>query len=157
MQGDVSVIQKLNDVLADELISINQYFLHARMAKNWGLSVLDKVEYKKSIKDMKQADALIERILFLEGIPNLQKLGKLYIGEDVPEILSCDLRFQTQSLATLRDAIEHCESQRDYVSRDVLRELLSYEEEHFDWIETQRDLIEKMGLENYTQSLLGEE
>lgn len=157
MQGGVSVVQKLNDVLADELISINQYFLHARMAKNWGLSVLDKVEYKKSIKDMKQADALIERILFLEGIPNLQKLGKLYIGEDVPEILSCDLKLQTQALATLRDAIEHCESQRDYVSRDVLREILSYEEEHFDWIETQQDLIEKMGLENYTQSLLGEE
>ena len=154
MQGDKKVIELLNKCLGNELIAINQYFLHARMFKHWGLEALDKIEYKKSIKDMQQADKLIERILFLEGIPNLQKLGKLAIGEDTQEMLQCDSNLQVLTLNDLRDTIVHCESAADYVSRDLLADILVYEEEHLDWIETQQDLIKKVSIENYLQSMM---
>lgn len=154
MKGDLKVIEFLNQCLGNELVAINQYFLHARMFKNWGLGELDEHEYKKSIKDMKHADKLIERVLFLEGIPNLQKLGKLFIGEDPKEMLECDLKLQKIALKDLREAIAYCESASDYVSRDLLGELLASEEDHFDWIETQLDLIDKVSIENYLQSMM---
>jgi bacterioferritin len=154
MKGDTQVIKLLNSVLENELVSINQYFLHARMFKNWGLNALDKKEYKKSIKDMKQADKIIERILFLEGLPNLQKLGRLNIGENTKEMLECDLKLQDLSLKDLRDGIVLCESVSDYVTRDMLAEILEYEEEHFDWIETQLGLIKQVTIENYMQSMM---
>ncbi len=157
MKGDDKVIKLLNTCLENELVAINQYFLHARMFKNWGLEGLDKVEYKKSIKDMKQADKIIERVLFLEGIPNLQKLGKLFVGENPKEMLECDLKLQEISLTTLRDTIVYCESVQDFVSRDMLVEILEDEEEHYDWIETQLDLIKKVSIENYLQSMMHSE
>jgi len=157
VKGDTNVIKLLNTCLENELVSINQYFLHARMFKNWGLERLDKIEYKKSIKDMKQADKIIERVLFLEGIPNLQKLGKLFIGENTEEMLQCDLKLQELSLKDLRDAIVYCESVSDFVTRDMLAEILEYEEEHADWIETQLDLIKKISIENFMQSMMHSE
>jgi len=154
MQGNKKVIELLNQCLGNELVSINQYFLHARMYKHWGLEALDKKEYKKSIKDMKQADKIIERVLFLEGIPNLQKLGKLQIGENTEEMLKCDLNLQTLTLDDLRTTITYCESVSDYVSRDLLADILESEEDHFDWIETQQDLIKNISIENYLQSMM---
>ncbi|ART81952.1 bacterioferritin [Oceanisphaera profunda] len=152
MKGDKKVIEYLNQVLGLELTSINQYFLHARMFKNWGLHQLDEREYKKSIKDMKQADKLIERVLFLEGLPNLQHLNRLRIGENTQEMLQCDKLQAEGQLAVLKDAIAYCESIQEYVSRALLCEIEEYEEEHLDWIDTQLDLIVSVGLENYLQS-----
>ena len=146
------VIAHLNTILTCELTSINQYFLHARMFQNWGLEELNEQEYKKSIKDMKQADKLIERILFLEGLPNLQQLDKLRIGEDTPEMLECDMELELWEIEKLREAVAHCESVSDFVSRDLLVGILGDEEEHVDWIETQQHLIKVTGLENYLQS-----
>lgn len=156
MQGNKQIIGLMNEILTIELTSINQYFLHARMFKNWGFEQLNSVCYKKSIKDMKQADKLMERILFLEGLPNLQNLGKLFIGEHCEEMLSCDLSFQLQQIPTLKKAIAECELAKDFVSRDLLTEILEYEEEHIDWIEAQQYQISQMGIENYLQAQLGE-
>ena len=156
MKGSPTILSMLNQVLTSELTSINQYFLHARMYKNWGLDELNEKSYKKSIKDMKQADDLIERILFLEGLPNLQQLGKLLIGEETAEMLQCDLDFQTDQITLLRSAIALAEQEQDYVSRELLNDILEYEEEHVDWIETQQSLIHNIGLANYLQSMMEE-
>lgn len=156
MNGNKQVISALNEVLTSELTSINQFFLHARMYKNWGLNRLNDKCYKKSIKDMKQSDALIERILFLEGLPNLQMLGKLYIGEETTEMLQCDMDFQLEQIPMLKRVIALCESQQDYVSRDLLEDILEYEEEHLDWLETQQYQINAMGLSNYLQTQVSE-
>lgn len=152
MKGDTKVIEFLNKALANELIAINQYFLHAKMYKDWGLDALGDYEYHESIDEMKHADKLTERILFLEGLPNLQELGKLYIGENTKEMLECDLKLEHQAIPLLREAITYCESVKDYVSRDLFSEILDNEEEHVDWLETQLGLIEKIGIENYLQS-----
>lgn len=152
MKGDATVIEHLNKVLKNELTAINQYFLHSRMLKDWGLHKLGDYEYTESVDEMKHADALIERTLFLEGLPNLQDLGRLRIGEDVKEILECDLELEMDAIPDLRAAIAYCEAHKDYVSRELFDAILKSEEEHVDWLETQLNLIEKMGLENYTQS-----
>jgi len=152
MQGDKKVIQFLNDVLANELIAINQYFLHSRMYENFGYEKLASKEYEESIDEMKHADELTKRILFLEGIPNVQNLGKLFIGENVEEIIKCDLQLERQAHNTLQKAIAHCESVSDFVSRDLLKNILQSEEEHIDWLETQQNLIAQVGLQNYLQS-----
>lgn len=154
MKSNTEIIATLNKVLTSELTSINQYFLHARIYKNWGFSQLNDKCYKKSILDMKQADKIIERILFLEGLPNLQQLGQLSIGEETPEMLECDYKFELNQRTTLQDAIALCESQQDYVSRDMLTEILDGEEEYIDWIETQQYQIEQMGIEKYLQAQL---
>ncbi len=154
MQGDTKVIQHLNTVLKDQLTAINQFFLHARMLRNWGLDDLNEREYKQSIKAMKLADRLIERVLFLQGLPNLQDLGKLLIGENVPEALANDLALQTEFRARLQAAIAYCESTQDYISRHLLEEQLEAAEEHIDWIETQLRLIDSVGQENYLQSMI---
>lgn len=152
MKGDANVLGFLNRVLTFELTSINQYFLHARMYRNWGLEELNNKSYKKSIKDMKQADELIERILFLEGLPNLQHLEKIRIGEHTKEMLQCDMDFQHEQITLLKEAIACCEKQQDYVTRDIFEDILSYEEEHVDWIEAQEYLIDNTGIENYLQA-----
>ena len=152
MKGDPKVIEFLNQVLSNELIAINQYFLHSRMFKDWGLKELAEHEYEESVDEMKYADALVERILFLEGLPNLQDLGKLKIGENTKEILSCDLSLEMQAIPDLRNAITYCESVKDYVSRDLLQKILESEEEHVDWLETQLGLMDKLGIENYLQT-----
>lgn len=156
MKGDPHVIAHLNAQLKNELTATNQYFLHYRMLKHWGFNRLAKKEYEESIGEMKHADRLMERIFVLEGLPNLQDLGKLLIGENVPEILGCDLQLETAAQATIKDGIAHCESVRDYVSRDILQDILDDTEEHIDFLETQTELLGKVGLENYLQSQMGD-
>jgi bacterioferritin len=151
VRGDSTVLQHLNAALRNELTAINQYFLHARMLRHWGVTKLGDYEYRESIDEMKHADELIARILFLDGLPNLQDLDKLLVGETVEEILQCDLQLEQKAMPLLREAIAHCESVRDFVSRDLFSEILAAEEEHVDFIETQLDLIRKIGIENYTQ------
>jgi bacterioferritin len=149
MQGDQEVIAYLNKVISNELTAINQYFVHAKMFKNWGFSLLHKVSYDDSIEEMKHADKLIERVLFLEGLPNLQQLHKLRIGENPSEILDCDLALGNESVVLLREAIAYCEQVNDYVSRELLADLLEDEEEHIDWLETQFELIRQTSIETY--------
>lgn len=157
MKGDKNIIAHLNKLLGNELVAINQYFLHARMFKNWGLMRLNDKEYHESIDEMKHADKYIERILFLEGIPNLQDLGKLNIGEDVEEILKSDLALELAGAKDLREGIAYADSIHDYVSRDLLKEILSEEEGHIDWLETELSLIERLGIQNYSQAQLAKD
>ncbi|HIV72568.1 MAG TPA: bacterioferritin [Candidatus Aquabacterium excrementipullorum] len=156
MKGDPKVIEHLNAQLKNELTATNQYFLHYRMLKHWGFDKLAKKEYEESIGEMKHADKLMARIFMLDGLPNLQDLGKLLIGEDVPELLSCDLKLESGAQGTIKDGIAYCESVRDYVSRDLLQAILDDTEEHIDFLETQLDLIDQVGLQNYLQSQMGE-
>lgn len=152
MKGDAKVIELLNRVLKNELTAINQYFLHSRMLKDWGFERLGDKEYEESIDEMKHADQIIERVLFLEGLPNLQDLGKLRIGEDVPEILQCDLDLEMVAIPDLREGISYAEANGDFISRALFQEILDSEEEHVDWLETQLGLIERVGVQNYLQS-----
>ncbi len=152
MKGDAKVIEYLNRALTNELTAINQYFLHARMYDNWGLGKLGKREYEESIDEMKHADRLVQRILFLEGLPNLQQLGKLRVGEHPREMLQCDLDLERDAVPLLREAIAYCETAGDYVSRELFEDILESEEEHIDWLETQLELIDRVGLQNYLQS-----
>ena len=156
MQGDKQVIAWLNKALYGELTAINQYFLHARMLRNWGFERLGKKEYEESIDEMKHADQLIERILFLDGLPNLQALGKLYIGESPAELFRCDLRLENEAVPVLREAIAYCETVADFVSRDLFASILASEEEHIDWLETQLSLIDRLGEKAYLQSTMCE-
>ena len=156
MQGDPQVIQHLQAQLRNELTATNQYFLHYRILKHWGFDKLAKKEYEESIGEMKHADRLIERILVLDGLPNLQELGKLLVGESVPEILDCDLRSERGAQAAVKDGIAHCETVRDYVSREILEDILADTEEHIDFVETQLDLLDRVGLQNYLQAQMGE-
>ena len=157
MKSDPQVIVHLNAQLKNELTATNQYFLHYRILKHWGFDKLAKKEYEESIGEMKHADKLMERILMLDGLPNLQDMGKLLVGENVPEILECDLRSERGAQATVTDGIAHCEGVRDYISREILERILEDTEEHIDWLETQLDLLAKVGLQNYLQSAMGEE
>ena len=152
MKGDKEVIRALNKVLGQSLIAINQYFLHARIAKNWGIEELNDNFYKQSIAEMKWSDAIIERILLLEGLPNLQDYGKLYIGEDVEEMIECDVRLEDQKFAIITDTITLCEQKQDYVSRKLLLGIKDGNEEYIDWLDTQRDLIRDIGMQNYIQA-----
>ncbi|WP_411727968.1 bacterioferritin [Methyloglobulus sp.] len=152
MKGDSKVIEFLNKALTNELTAVNQYFLHARMYKNWGFGKLNEKEYHESIDEMKHADQLIERILFLEGLPNLQNLGKLMIGENPEEMLRCDLKLELEAIPPLKEAIAYCEQVKDYISREVFQHILENEEEHVDWLESQFELIGKIGIQNYLQS-----
>ena len=155
MKGDPKVIEHLNRALYNELIAINQYFLHARMFKNWGLKELADHEYHESIDEMKHADKLIERVLFLDGLPNLQNLGKLFIGESPVEALECDLKLEYLAVPDLKAGIAHCEQVGDYGSRELLEKILESEEEHIDWLETQLGLVERLGLQNWLQTMVG--
>lgn len=156
MKGDKKVIEHLNKILKNELTAINQYFLHSRMYGDWGLTALEKYEYEESIDEMKHADDLIKRILFLEGLPGLQQLGRLKIGENVTEMMKGDLEIELEGHADLKEAIEYCESVRDYVSRDLFESILEDEEEHIDWLETNLALIDRVGEKNYLQSQMGD-
>lgn len=156
MKGDKKVIEFLNKILKNELTAINQYFLHSRIYGDWGLKALEKYEYEESIDEMKHADQLIQRILFLEGLPALQQLGKLHIGENVTEIMKGDLILEIEGHTDLKDAIKHCEEVRDYASRELFESILCDEEEHIDWLETNLALIEKVGEQNYLQSQMGD-
>ena len=156
MKGDPKVIELLNAQLKNELTAINQYFLHYRMLKHWGLDKLAAKEYAESIGEMKHADRLMDRIFTLDGLPNLQDLGKLLVGEDTVEILNCDLKSEMGAQATIKEGIAHCETVRDYVSRDLLQDILDDTEEHIDFLETQIELVDKVGLQNYLQSQMGE-
>jgi bacterioferritin len=157
MKGDPKVIEYLNKSLKGELTAINQYFLHARMFKDWGLTKLDEYEYHESIDEMKHADQLIERILFLEGLPNLQDLGRLYIGENTRECLECDLKLEHEGHTVYKEAVAYCNEVGDYVSRDLFAGILANEEEHIDWIETQLGLINRIGLQQYEQQMMGDQ
>ncbi len=154
MKADATVIKHLNKALANELIAINQYFLHSRMYQDWGLGKLAEKEHDESVDEMKHADQLVQRVLFLEGLPNLQNLGKLLIGENTLEMLQCDLKLELMACPDIKEGIAYCESVSDFVSRDLLSGILSSEEEHIDWLEAQLSLIEKVGLENYQQSMI---
>ena len=156
MKGDKSVIKHLNKQLTNELTAINQYFLHARIYKHWGLSAIAKKEYEESIGEMKHADKLIERILMLDGLPNLQDMHKIAVGESVPESLAADLKLEYISQTVVKEAIAICETARDFVSRDLFQMILDDTEEHIDWIETQQELIKKLGIQNYLQTQVGE-
>ncbi|HJN96700.1 MAG: bacterioferritin [Gammaproteobacteria bacterium] len=154
MQADATVIKHLNQALANELIAINQYFLHSRMYEDWGLNKLAEKEQAESVDEMKHADQLIKRILFLNGLPNLQDLGQLLVGENTREMLECDLQLEMQACPDLREGITYCESVNDFISRDILSQILTSEEDHIDWLETQLGLIDKVGLENYQQAMI---
>jgi bacterioferritin len=156
MKGDKTVIQNLNKQLKNELTAINQYFLHARILRHWGLNKMGKHEYDESLGEMKHADRLIERILMLDGLPNLQDLHKIMVGETVPEILSCDYKLESAAQETVKEAMAYCESVRDFVSRDLFQDILTDTEEHIDWLETHIELVDKVGLENYLQSQMGD-
>ena len=152
MEGDNKVIEYLNLIIKNELTAINQYFLHARMFRNWGLGKLNEYEYKESLDEMRHADSLIERVLFLEGLPNLQELGRLRIGENTQEVINADLALEHEAIPVLREAIAYCDTVHDYVSRELLESILESEEEHVDWLETQLQLIARIGLQNFEQS-----
>lgn len=152
MKGKQNILDALNDVLAAELTAINQYFLHARMLQNWGLEKLGKLEYAASLDEMKHADMVIKRILFLEGLPNVQKIDRVYIGQDIEELIDCDLKVEYEAVPRLKKHIKLCEQEADFVTRDILNSILTSEEEHVDWLETQKELIKRAGIQNYVQS-----